>query len=107
MFKIVSNVDKNTIYIQGDLVFSCVNEAEKSGFQTLTKCFNANITHINIDLSEVKAVDSSLMAVLLSWIKFASSKGAQLKFIAIPKAVESLIQLNNLNNIFHNYTQEV
>jgi anti-anti-sigma factor len=107
MFKIVSNVDKNTIYIQGDLVFSCVNEAEKLGFQTLSKCFDANIMKVNIDLAEVKAVDSSLMAVLLSWIKHANSKGAELKFISIPKAVESLIQLNNLNNIFHSYTQTV
>jgi anti-anti-sigma factor len=107
MFKIVSNIDKNTIYIQGDLTFSSANEAEKLGFQTINKCFNANIMKINIDLSEVNSVDSSLMAILLSWIKFAKSKDAQLKFINLPKTVESLINLNNLDNIFNTYTKEV
>ena len=103
MFKIDSNQDKNTIYLQGNLTFSSAREAEKLGNNIIIECQDANISKINIDLSEVKSVDSSLLAILLSWIKRANIKNTQLRFINIPQKVESLIKLNDLDTIFNTY----
>lgn len=48
---------------------------------------------IVIDLDKVTEVDSTIISMLLEWLRAARKKGCQLQFINLPANLESLIQL--------------
>lgn len=48
---------------------------------------------IVIDLDKVTEVDSTIISMLLEWLRAARKKGCQLQFIHLPASLESLIQL--------------
>lgn len=53
-----------------------------------------------IDLSALTAVDSSSVAVMLSWQRAAQMLGQQLQFIGAPASLRSLIDLYGLTAFF-------
>lgn len=48
---------------------------------------------LDIDLASVAEVDSSIVSMLLEWLREAKRKKIQLRFINIPESVTSLMQL--------------
>lgn len=48
---------------------------------------------IVIDLDKVTEVDSTIISMLLEWLRAARKKDCQLQFIHLPANLESLIQL--------------
>ena len=49
--------------------------------------------HWVIDLDKVTEVDSTIISMLLEWLRAARQKGYSLQFINMPASLESLIQL--------------
>tara|TARA_R110002073_G_scaffold225826_1_gene386690 strand:+ start:2114 stop:2416 length:303 start_codon:yes stop_codon:yes gene_type:complete len=52
-----------------------------------------------VDLEKVTEVDSSVIAMLLEWLRKAGNNGHSLQFINIPKSLESLIQLYGVSEL--------
>ena len=48
---------------------------------------------VTIDLGKVTEVDSTIISMLLEWLRAARQKDCQLQFINLPASLESLIQL--------------
>jgi phospholipid transport system transporter-binding protein len=46
-----------------------------------------------VDLSDVQAVDSAAVALLLDWQRAAQARGAALSLIGVPAGIESLARL--------------
>lgn len=53
-----------------------------------------------IDMSTLKVVDSSAVAVMLAWQREAQSSNRQLQFIGVPASLMSLISLYGLTDFF-------
>jgi phospholipid transport system transporter-binding protein len=53
-----------------------------------------------IDMSPLKAVDSSAIAVMLAWQRQAQSSNQQLQFVGVPASLMSLISLYGLTEFF-------
>lgn len=52
-----------------------------------------------IDLSEIKQVDSSFLSALLSAKRYAAHKGQPLHFVNVPASVTSLAQLYGVTEL--------
>jgi phospholipid transport system transporter-binding protein len=53
-----------------------------------------------VDLSNVAEVDSSIVSMLLEWLREANQKNFQLHFVNIPESVKSLMQLYGVSEFF-------
>ena len=53
-----------------------------------------------IDLANVAEVDSSIVSMLLEWLREANQKNFQLHFVNIPESVKSLMQLYGVSEFF-------
>jgi phospholipid transport system transporter-binding protein len=53
-----------------------------------------------IDLANVAEVDSSVVSMLLEWLREANQKNFQLHFVNIPESVKSLMQLYGVSEFF-------
>lgn len=53
-----------------------------------------------IDLSAVAEADSSALAVMLGWVRFAGERGVSLRFSGIPESICSLADLYGITDIF-------
>lgn len=56
---------------------------------------------LDIDLASVAEVDSSIVSMLLEWLREARRKKIQLRFINIPESVKSLMQLYGVSEFFY------
>ncbi|MBC3882493.1 STAS domain-containing protein [Undibacterium sp. LX40W] len=54
-----------------------------------------------IDLSSLQNVDSSAVAVMLSWQRHAQAQQRALSFTGVPASLQSLIALYGLQDFFH------
>ena len=52
-----------------------------------------------IDLDKVTEVDSTIISMLLEWLRVTRQKGCQLQFINMPGSVKSLIQLYGVEEL--------
>ena len=53
-----------------------------------------------IDLTGVAEVDSSIISMLLEWLREANQKNFRLHFVNIPESVKSLMQLYGVSEFF-------
>ena len=53
-----------------------------------------------IDLANVAKVDSSIISMLLEWLREANQKNFRLHFVNIPESVKSLMQLYGISEFF-------
>lgn len=53
------------------------------------------------DMTPLQIVDSSAVAVMLSWQRLAQSLNRSLQFIGVPASLLSLISLYGLTEFFH------
>ena len=49
--------------------------------------------HLTVDLEQVTEVDSTIISMLLEWLRAVHQKGYQLQVINMPASLTSLIQL--------------
>ncbi len=77
----------NIIKIGGSITVDSVSTITTQGVALLdTPC-------LIVDLAEVGEVDSSIVSMLLEWLRVASLHNAQLQFINQPESLKSLVQL--------------
>lgn len=53
-----------------------------------------------INLTQVKSVDSSAVSVLLSWIRHAKKKNLTLRIRSVPTSLEALLSLYGIHTLF-------
>jgi phospholipid transport system transporter-binding protein len=54
---------------------------------------------IELNLQDLTDPDSASVALLLDWLRYAKSKNKTLQFHHVPKKMQEIIQLSNLQNI--------
>lgn len=79
--------DGDRIIVQGSVTIDNVVVLTKQG----AALFNER--HWVIDLDKVTGVDSTIISMLLEWLRAAYQKGYRLQFINMPVSLKSLIQL--------------
>ena len=79
--------DGDRIIVEGPVTIDNVVAITKRGMALFDK------HHWMIDLDKVTEVDSTIISMLLEWLRAARQKGYQLRFINMPASLESLIQL--------------
>ena len=77
----------NRIIVQGEVTIDTVAE--------LTRCGMAVLYHpqMQVDLNAVTEMDSTIISMLLEWLRAADRQGNTLQFANLPASLESLIQL--------------
>jgi phospholipid transport system transporter-binding protein len=88
----IVNESPGRFLVEGNLTFSAMNKKTVSDFAFLTT--NKQIT---LDFSKVDNADSAGLALMLEWIKQASGKRVQLRFINIPGQILNLAMLCGLD----------
>ncbi len=77
----------NIIKIGGSITVDSVSAITTQGVSLL------DATCLIVDLAEVGEVDSSIVSMLLEWLRVASLHNTQLQFINQPESLKSLVQL--------------
>jgi len=75
------------IIVQGSITIDNVVTMTQRGAELFDQ------SHLVIDLDKVTEVDSTIISMLLEWLRTTRKSGYQLEFINIPQSLESLIQL--------------
>lgn len=79
--------EDHTIIVQGAVTIENVVTITQRGVALFDE------QPVMIDLGKVTEVDSTIISMLLEWLRAARQKGCQLQFIHLPANLESLIQL--------------
>ncbi|MCK5870223.1 anti-anti-sigma factor [Methylococcaceae bacterium CS5] len=90
----ILSLSKGNYIIKGDLTFSTI---DKSAIKALK--FEQSDTAINIDLQQLRKIDSAGLALLIEWIKFARTYQIDLKFEHIPAQLFALAKLCDMTEI--------
>jgi ABC-type transporter Mla MlaB component len=80
----------------GDLSFDTVVQVEKEGFAIITE----GGEQVTLDLSQVQACSSAAMALLLSWLRYASKQQKSLIFSGVPVSLITMIEGAQLDSLF-------
>jgi phospholipid transport system transporter-binding protein len=84
----------NKINIHGPVVIDNAVAMTKQGVALLTG------GHLTVDFSKVEKVDSSIVSMLLEWLREANRLGCQLHFVNVSESLKSLIQLYGVAELF-------
>ena len=76
----------NRIIIQGEVTYDTVVDLTK-GMAILDQ------SQVLVDLHAVTEMDSTIISMLLEWLRAADRHGNTLQFVNLPASLESLIQL--------------
>lgn len=87
------SLDQDVIYLRGDVKFTTVTSLS----QQLHRLMQAKVRLF--DCSEVKAVDSSIVALLLAALKLAKTTGASCSIVQLPESVRRLVTLYDLEEL--------
>lgn len=79
--------DGHRIVVQGPITIENVVTITQCGIEL----FNAH--HLMIDLDKVTEVDSTIISMLLEWLRVTRKNSYQLQFVNVPESLKSLIQL--------------
>ncbi len=82
--------------VVGDLSFDSVVDVEKEGFAVI----NEGGKQVTLDLSQVQACSSAAMALLLSWLRYASKQQKSLIFSGLPTSLTAMIKGAQLDSLF-------
>ena len=94
--KIISenNMNATIMYVSGDLSFATVPELNHKG-----RVFIEQNSCPVFDLSKVTFSDNAGVALLVSWERYAKSKGEKISFVNLPKQLLDLIEAGGLKDI--------
>jgi phospholipid transport system transporter-binding protein len=79
--------DGDNIIVQGPITIDNVVSVTQRGAALFDQ------PHCVIDLGKVTEVDSTIISMLLEWLRAARQGGHQLEFVNMPASLASLIQL--------------
>jgi anti-anti-sigma factor len=86
--------DNSNICLEGDVVFNNVVKIRDSGIELM----NA-VSSVYIDLSEIKHVDSSSLALLIAWARAAKRQHKKFQLLNVPDFLASLARVSGLDAI--------
>ncbi len=88
-------VHENCLYLEGIINFDNAKNIMLLGCQFISK-----LPIIDINLRGLKASDSSGLAVISAWVRFAESKQKILKIYEMPEFLSDLSKVSGLEHIF-------
>ncbi len=88
------NFKDNTFYLSGDLAFNNVMQIYASSLPQLEK--NAKL---DFNFSELKSSDSSGLALIIEWIKYARENNKPISLKYVSKDLLSIAKAANLDNM--------
>ena len=80
--------------LEGSLTFASIDKQTPKSFK-----FLKGMESICIDLSQVKATDSSGLALMIEWIRISRMSRVQLRFKNIPNQLLAIAKLSGFNEI--------
>ncbi|MGE3920161.1 MAG: lipid asymmetry maintenance protein MlaB [Gammaproteobacteria bacterium] len=86
----------NHLILKGDLVFHNIEKMEKQFHDVLS-----SQTAITVDLAGIAAVDTSGLALLITWKHNAKKKNIQLDFNNVPQKLQSIAELSGVQEFFN------
>lgn len=81
-----------TLSIQGDLLFSTIEQQRK----TLEKQLNKTEGAIEINLAKVGRVDSSALSLCLCCLRLAQQRGQSVTFTHLPAGLKAIAELTGV-----------
>jgi phospholipid transport system transporter-binding protein len=90
----IATSGNDSFRVSGELTFATVRDALQSSQQLFTQ---ASVLHI--DLSEVSAVDSAGLALLIEWYSQASKANKPISFAAVPKQLSALAKISDVDQL--------
>ena len=54
---------------------------------------------ISVDLGEIGEMDSSLLALMLAWLRDARARGGDLAFVNLPESVQTIARLYGVDGL--------
>ena len=91
----------NEIKLSGELDFSNVMSILK---QSLSK-FNS-MPEIYIDFSQLKSSDSSGLALIIEWLKYAMSQKKYIQFNHLSQDLQSIVKVSGLESLIFSDTNK-
>ena len=88
-------VNENYVYLDGIINFENAKKIMLLGCQ-----FIDTLEVININLKDLKASDSSGLAVISAWVRYAANNKKIIKIYEMPKALSSLGKVSGLDQMF-------
>ncbi len=85
--------DGNQLVLQGPVTIENVVEITQQG----AALFDGN--DLLVDLKNVTEVDSTIVSLLLEWLRIARNQNHQLQFMHVPHNLNSLIQLYGITEL--------
>ena len=82
--------------IRGDLSFASVPDLWQQSKRLFTII---DQDHLELDLTEIRKVDSAGLALLVAWARWAHIQTKSLRFHNIPAQLQTLARANNLNTL--------
>jgi phospholipid transport system transporter-binding protein len=82
------------MHVTGELNFATVMDLWRDSLAKL-----AELTAVDIDLSQVKTSNSAGLALLLAWLKYAEKCGKSVTFKHIPAHLASIIKVSGTEKI--------
>ena len=88
-------IHDNTLYLEGIINFDNAKSIMLLGCQSV-----ANLEVININLRDLKASDSSGLAVISAWVRYAEGHKKNIKIYEMPKFLSDLGKVSGLDQMF-------
>lgn len=87
--------------ITGDMTFESVPQ-----LLTDSKAVFGDVEDLNLDLAEVKQVDSAGLALLLEWISQAKAKDAKISLKGIPESLREIARLCQVDSALDAFVEK-
>jgi len=96
-------INEQELNLSGHLIFITVAAIYKDNESYFRKLKN----DIKINLKQVKRVDSSALALLMSWLRFGQEQQCKVEFINIPKQLIDLAKLSSVDKLISKSRDEL
>lgn len=99
----ITQKQEGYLVLSGDLLHEQAKDITDEGQQLI----QSSNTDVIIDLSELGAVNTVTVAVLLQWIRIAQAHSINLSIQSAPKKLISIITFSGLKPVFKEYLETV
>ena len=87
---------KGQIKLKGTVTFDNVMSLDSKGLESI-KTTQASL--ITLDLSELTHSDSSVLALLINWLRYANTYKKQLNYVSIPPFLEHVMSIYGIDEV--------
>ena len=96
MAPIFSHIEPGSFKLSGDLTFTSVPEVWDLARKMLLDVYEENV---EIDIGSVEKFDSSGLALLVAWARWAHCNNKELKYRNVTEKTNKLIEINKLQDL--------